>query len=328
MRELNEEQLNALLAVSRQRMAMFDESLKFVNVDAAFEAMLGYAPGELQGQLVEVMIHPSDWQRVRERIRRRFKGEEQISRYVFLGRRKDGSEVHISTVSSLVNLEGHRVTLAVCEDISSLMQHERRRLAQDERLPETGVSVIHALAHMSNLRDPYTGRHEMRVGILAAAIGEEMRLGAVVCAMLNICGSVHDIGKIAVPIDILSRPGKLSAAEYEVVKAHAEHSYQILNRINLPEPTAIVAHQHHERIDGSGYPQGLKGDDIILESRIMAVADVVETMASHRPYRAGLGIDAALAEITAKAGQCYDGEVATACVRLFRERKFVIPPAV
>ena len=168
----------------------------------------------------------------------------------------------------------------------------------------------------------------MRVGILAAAIGEEMKLSPVVCAMLNICGSVHDIGKIAVPIDILSRPGKLSAAEYEVVKAHAEHSYQILSRINLPEPTAVVAQQHHERMDGSGYPQALIGDDIILESRIMAVADVVETMSSHRPYRAGLGIDAALDEIAGKAGQCYDGDVATACVRLFRERHFVIPPAV
>lgn len=316
---------DSLRAFSQQCMAMYDEDLKFIQVDAAFESMLGYSPGELNGSPIQVMIHPDDWGRVRDRIQRRFRGEEHVSHYIFLGRRKDGGTVNISTISTIITLGDQRVSVAACEDISNRLNEVRDRESTEQRLKESCATAIQALSHMSNLRDPYTGRHETRVGKLAAAIGEEMKLSTAVCEALKVCGSVHDIGKISVPTDILSKPGRLTAPEFEIVKSHADNGYNILRRIELAEPIAMVAYQHHERLDGSGYPLGTKGNDIILESRIMAVADVVEAMSSHRPYRAGLGIEAALKEVTTKAEQYFDVEAVAACVRLFRERNFELP---
>lgn len=319
--------LDSLLQFSQQRIAMFNEELKFVMVDPAFESMLGYSAGELTGCPIRIMIHPSDWRRVSDRIHRRFRGEEYMSHYVFLGQRKDGTMIKISTISTITTLNDQRLTLAICEDISTQMQFAAQRALSEERLQQTCLAAIRALSHMSNLRDPYTGNHEARVGALATAIGQEMKLSEAVCDTLKLCGSVHDIGKISVPTDILSKPGRLTPPEFEIVKAHAEHGFQILSKIDIPQPAALVAHQHHERLDGSGYPLGLKGDDIILESRIMAVADVVEAMSSHRPYRAGLGVDMALKEIYDKAERCFSPDIVEACVRLFRVRKFTFSPA-
>jgi HD-GYP domain-containing protein (c-di-GMP phosphodiesterase class II) len=140
-----------------------------------------------------------------------------------------------------------------------------------------------------------------------------------------VIGTVHDIGKIAIPAEILSKPGKISVIEFEIIKTHAQHGYEILKEIDFPWPVAQSILQHHERLDGSGYPQGLKGDEILLEARILAVADTVEAMSSHRPYRAGLGIDAALKEIEAQSGKFYDPQAAAACLRLFREKNYQVP---
>lgn len=317
--------LDSLLQFSQQRIAMFNEELNFVMVDSTFESMLGYSTGELNGRPIRTMIHPSDWQRVNDRIHRRFSGEEHMSHYVFLGLRKDGRTIHISTISTIITLNGQRLSLAICEDISSQMRYADERQFQNERIQKMCLAAVRALSHMSNLRDPYTGHHETRVGMLAAAIGEEMKLSRAVCETLEICGSVHDIGKISVPTDILSKPGKLTPPEFEIIKTHAEHGFQILSKIEIQQPAALVARQHHERLDGSGYPLGLKGDDIQLESRIMAVADVVEAMSSHRPYRAGLGIDIALKEVSEKAGRYFSADIVEACVRVFREKNFVFP---
>ena len=136
---------------------------------------------------------------------------------------------------------------------------------------------------------------------------------------------MHDIGKIAIPAEILSKPTKFSAIEYALIKVHPEAGFDVLKGVKFPWPVAEVALQHHERVDGSGYPQGLKGEAILPEARIMAVADVVEGMSSHRPYRAGLGIDAALAEIERGCGTAYDEDAANACLRLFREKHYQMP---
>ena len=138
-------------------------------------------------------------------------------------------------------------------------------------------------------------------------------------------GYLHDIGRIGIPSEILGKPGKLSALEFELVKGHAQASHDVLHRMEWPWPVAEVALQHHERLDGSGYPQGLKGDAILLEARIMAVADVVEAMSKHRRYRSALGIDKALAEIERGRGSIYDMQVVDACLRLFREKAFALP---
>ena len=139
---------------------------------------------------------------------------------------------------------------------------------------------------------------------------------------IRMAGSIHDIGKLSIPAEILSKPTKLSEIEFSLIKEHARKGYEMLKDVESPWPLAEIVHQHHERMDGSGYPRNLKGDDILIEARILTVADVVEAMASHRPYRPGLGIDAALNEIEKNRGTLYDGAVADACLRLFREKGF------
>jgi len=179
--------------------------------------------------------------------------------------------------------------------------------------------------NLSELRDPYTAGHERRVGEIAVAIGIELGFDARRQEGLRVAGYLHDIGKITVPVEILCKPGRLSPIEFELIKGHPQSSYDVLKDVEFPWPVAEVALQHHERIDGSGYPQGLKGEAILLEARIMAVADVIEAMSSHRPYRPGLGIEAALAEIERGRGSAYDADIADACLRLFREKHYEVP---
>jgi len=178
---------------------------------------------------------------------------------------------------------------------------------------------------LSEMRDPYTAGHERRVAEIAVAIGAELGFDAPRLEGLRVAGHLHDIGKITIPAEILSKPGKLSAIEFMLIQGHAQASYDILKNVEFLWPVAEIALQHHERMDGSGYPQGLKGEAILLEARIMAVADVVEAMSSHRPDRAGLGIEKALTEIDRGRGSAYDADVSDACLRLFREKHHQLP---
>jgi len=184
--------------------------------------------------------------------------------------------------------------------------------------------IIHVIALTSEMKDAYTAGHQQRVAALACAIGKEMGLSSEMVETLRLVGMIHDVGKIAIPADILAKPTRLRATEYELIKDHPRLGADVLSTVSFLQPAAEIVLQHHERIDGSGYPQGLVGDQIRLEARIIAVADVVEAMFSHRPYRPGLGIDAALEEIESHAGLTYDPEVAAACLRLFREKRFVL----
>jgi HD-GYP domain-containing protein (c-di-GMP phosphodiesterase class II) len=163
------------------------------------------------------------------------------------------------------------------------------------------------------------------VAEIAVAIGAELGFDGDRQQGLQVAGHLHDVGKISIPSEILSKPGRLSAIEYQLVQGHARSSYDVLRGVAFPWPVAAVALQHHERMDGSGYPQGLKGESIMFEARIVAVADVVEAMSSHRPYRHGLGIETALAEIEHGSGMLYDTDVAAACLRLFREKCYQLP---
>jgi HD-GYP domain-containing protein (c-di-GMP phosphodiesterase class II) len=172
------------------------------------------------------------------------------------------------------------------------------------------------------MRDPYTSGHQKRVAQLAVAIAGDLGLPKDEIHGIHLAASIHDLGKIRVPAEILSKPGKLTDIEYLLIKAHAQAGYDILKGIEFPWPLANIVLQHHERLDGSGYPQGLKGEKILLGARIIAVADVVEAMASHRPYRAAMGLDLALAEIERGRSTAYDLAVANACLKLFREVTF------
>ena len=187
------------------------------------------------------------------------------------------------------------------------------------------MRTVEVATTISEMRDPYTAGHEKRVAEIAVAIGAEMGFDAKRLEGLRVAGHLHDIGKITIPSEILSKPGKLSETEFLLVKQHPQAGYEVLKNVGFPWPVAEVALLHHERIDGSGYPMGMKGDEIPIEARIMAVADVVESMASHRPYRPGLGIDKALGEIERGRGTSYDAVVADTCLRMFREKGYTIP---
>jgi putative nucleotidyltransferase with HDIG domain len=172
------------------------------------------------------------------------------------------------------------------------------------------------------MRDPYTAGHQKRVTDLAVAIAKDMGFSADKIDGIRMAGLIHDIGKISAPAEILAKPGRITENEFALIKEHPRVGYDILKKIEFPWPVAKIVLQHHERMNGSGYPQGLQGKYILLEARIIAVADVVESIASFRPYRPALGIQAALKEITEDKGTLYDAQVADACLKLFSEKRF------
>jgi HD-GYP domain-containing protein (c-di-GMP phosphodiesterase class II) len=191
-----------------------------------------------------------------------------------------------------------------------------------ESLRKAVGTIFQVMASAVEARDPYTAGHQIRSANLARAIATEMGLSQEKIEGIRIAGSIHDIGKLSIPVEILSKPTKLSELEFSLIKEHARRGYEMLKNVESPWPLAEIVYQHHERMDGSGYPRNLKGEEILIEARILTVADVVESMASHRPYRPGLGIDAALNEIAKNRGIFYDDAVADACLRLFQEKGF------
>ena len=205
--------------------------------------------------------------------------------------------------------------------IRSLREHVARE-ALEQRWRVSLEATIGAIASTVEMRDPYTAGHQQRVARLAVAIARELHLPEQQIQGLYLAGIVHDVGKIDIPAEILSKPGKLSKLQYQLIQMHAEAGYDIVKGVDFPWPIAEMVRQHHERLDGSGYPHGLTAEAILPEAKILAVADVVEAMMSHRPYRASLGIEAALAEIENGKGRLYDPAAVEACTALFRESRF------
>lgn len=207
--------------------------------------------------------------------------------------------------------------------LEDLVEERTAELKESEkRLRTSLLDSITALAAIVEMRDPYTAGHQRRVAQIAIAIAKELQLPAEQVEGIHLAGVVHDVGKIQVPSEILTKPGKLTGLEFSLIKEHAQNGYEILSNIDFPWPIAEIVLQHHERQDGSGYPQGLDDGKILLEAKILAVADVVESMMSHRPYRPALGIDAALENIALNKGKLFDPAVVEACIKLFRERCF------
>ena len=197
-----------------------------------------------------------------------------------------------------------------------------------EKLQLSLMETIDITRQLVELRDPYTAGHEKHVGDLAKAIAEELGLDASHQEGLMVAGYLHDLGKIIVPVEILSKLGKISLEEYNLVKNHVQAGYDLLQNVTFPWPIAHSVLEHHERLDGSGYPNGLKGEQISLEGRILAVADIMDAMGCNRPYRTSLGIEKALAEIHNGRGRIYDEKVVDACTTLFRDKGYVIPTAL
>jgi PAS domain S-box-containing protein len=259
---------------------------------------------------------------VAESMRQLLDGETWSVALEFGVLRRDGVMIRVGAHAARATHEGQPAIIGLLQDISEKTRAEEEIKRYVEQLRIALTSIVEVATNISEMRDPYTAGHERRVGQIAAAIGAELGFDTRQQEGLMVAGCLHDIGKMSIPSEILSRPGKLSPIEYQLIQGHAQASYDALKSVEFPWPVAQIALQHHERMDGSGYPRGIKGDAILLEARIMAVADVFEAMSSHRPYRPGLGLDKALAEIERGRGTIYDGVVADACLRLFREKRY------
>jgi putative nucleotidyltransferase with HDIG domain len=212
--------------------------------------------------------------------------------------------------------------VGIFKDVTDLKRSEIELKKSYEKLQMAMSSTISVISLIAESRDPYTAGHQRKVADLASAIAREMGLPEERIKTINIAGLIHDVGKINIPGEILSKPGKLNAGEFALIKNHPETGYNILNKVDFPSPISQIVYQHHEKMDGSGYPLMITGDQITLEARIITVADVVEAMSSHRPYRPSLGLEKALNEIRVNRGVSYDAEVVDACLSLFSTNRF------
>ena len=293
-----------------------------LDVNDAYCRMSGYSEQELLGMPISDLEAAESTADVEEHIKNiKARGED---RFETLQRRKDGSiyDVEVSTV--YIPGEPGQI-VAFLRDITDRKRAEEELLRTAESLNIALTGTIRAMSRIVDLRDPYTAGHQKRMADLAGAIAEEMGMDEERADFIRLAGSIHDIGKISVPAEILSKPAKLSETEFNLVRVHPQTGYDMLKDVDFPWPIADVILQHHERFDGSGYPNGLKGDEMLPEARILAVADVVESMASHRPYRATLGLDSALEEIEKNRGVLYTPAVVDACIEIFRQKGYQLP---
>jgi HD-GYP domain-containing protein (c-di-GMP phosphodiesterase class II) len=261
----------------------------------------------------QLYVHPED----RERILRLIDRQGFVKGHEVQQRRRDGTVIWVSlTFQAVRDDEGNILYYeGMSQDITD------RKLSM-ERIVRSLRATVQALAVAVETRDPYTAGHQRRVAELAGAIAAELNLVDDRINGLYMASIIHDLGKISVPAEILSMPRKLSDIEFNLVKTHARSGYEILKDIDFPWPIAEIILQHHERMNGSGYPRGLKGGELLLEAKILMVADVVESMISYRPYRPALALEEGLGEIETNRGILYDPEVVDACLRLFREKCF------
>jgi PAS domain S-box-containing protein/putative nucleotidyltransferase with HDIG domain len=327
-RKQAEEKVKRLATVVRDSsdaVTVQDFEGRITNWNHGAELMYGYSEEEALKMNIGRLTPPTKDAEQKEFTRRLIAGET-VTSLETQRVTKDGRILDVwLTVTKLMDDTGKPIGIASTErDITERKQAEQTLQRSYDKLRETLITTVNALASAAEMRDPYTAGHQRRVTTLVCAIAEEMGLTQEQFDGLRLAGLIHDIGKINIPAEILNKPGMISELEFNIIATHPQSGYNILKEIEFPWPIAQIVLQHHERLDGSGYPQGLKDGGIMLEARILAVADVVEAMASHRPYRPALGIEAALAEITNNKGILYDPEVVDSCQRLFIEKGFTI----
>jgi PAS domain S-box-containing protein len=293
----------------------------------AMERILGFKAEERIGASLLDLIHPDDLKFIIDIAKKsaRDRTAPVLQDEVRLRHRDGNWHTFEITASSLVDdtvIEGGIINL---HDITERKQAEEKLKQTLESLRKAVGTTIQVLVSALESKDPYTAGHQSRSADLARTIATEMGLSQDKIEGIRMAGSIHDIGKLSIPTEILAKTAKLTNIEFSMIKVHSSRGYDMLKDIESPWPLAEIVYQHHERIDGTGYPRNLKGDDIIIEARIMAVADVVEAIASHRPYRPSLGIETALGEIEKNKGVLYDDAVVDVCLRLFRDKGYKFP---
>jgi PAS domain S-box-containing protein len=265
---------------------------------------------------------PQSYAELQIRKKTREDGDSGPSEYEINIVRKNGEIRHLQVLRKDVLWNGIKKFQVIYQDITDRKRMEVELQQILDSLKKAVSANIQIMVSAVEMRDPYTAGHQIRSANLACVVATEMGLPQDKIDGLRMASSIHDIGKLSIPAEILSKPTKLTDIEFSLIKEHSQSGYEMLKNVESPWPLAQIVYQHHERMNGSGYPRNLKGDEILIEARIMAVADVVEAMASHRPYRSALGIEAALEEIEKNKGILYDNDVAVACLRLFREKGY------
>ncbi|HMB30932.1 MAG TPA: HD domain-containing phosphohydrolase [Desulfohalobiaceae bacterium] len=314
----SEERYKKLIHSSPDAVALVDEVGKFLTVNPAMAHRFGLTPQELEGKTHHEVMPES---LAESRLEKAIEAIEDEKLVYFVDKRKD---MHIENyyVPIPVFSGQQRSFQIISRDITQTIQAQNELEQTLNKLNQSIQGIFQVLSATLELRDAYTAGHQKRVTHLACAIAWEMDLEEERIQGLYFAGMVHDIGKISIPAEILAKPNRLTDIEFGLIKEHVQSGYNILKDIEFPWPIADIVVQHHERLDGSGYPAGLSGEDILQESRILAVADVVEAMTSHRPYRPGLGLEVALKEIEKRKGLLFDEEVVDTCLKLFRENGY------
>jgi len=293
-------------------------------ISGAFEKITGYTNDELmQRGCWLTLVHPEDFERVSRFLIDLKPGESGECEFRIITR--DGKILWIYDYNKCMeheSLPDHYRLLGASQNITERKNMEESLRETLEKLRKSLAGTIQAMSLTVETRDPYTAGHQRRVSNLARTIAQEMGLSADTVDNIRMAGIIHDIGKISVPAELLAKPTKLTDIEMGLIKVHSQSGYDILKDVELPYPIAEMVLQHHERLDGSGYPQGLKGNQILLETKILSVADVIEAIATHRPYRPARGIEPALEEIEKNKGILYDEKVVDICLKLFREKGF------
>ncbi|MHB8125166.1 MAG: PAS domain-containing protein [Desulfitobacteriaceae bacterium] len=318
--KLNEERYRALVAQSSEGIFIFDPvTFRIQETNNQFTNLLGYTKEELIKLDIKSFVTEDENVILADYDRVINHGEtiHKIRNY----RRKDGSTVEVEIGIALIHYNTTRVCLVNVRDLTWRNQSRKALEKSFEHIKQTLNETVNALVTVADKKDPYTSGHQTRVAKLAYVIAKEMGLSNAQIEGVFIAGKLHDLGKIYVPTDILNKPGTLSTCEMGIIKAHPEVSFEILEKIPFDYPVAKIAVQHHERWNGSGYPNGLSGEDILLEARTLAVADVVEAMSSHRPYRPAIGIEKAILEIENNSGILYDPTVVKACTKVLSDNE-------
>jgi PAS domain S-box-containing protein/putative nucleotidyltransferase with HDIG domain len=314
--------LEQLFETAQEAIIMADNSGKVIKANPEFLRLFAYDLDEMIGRPVDELIVPKD---LRAEAAAITKSVAQGKKVTLETTRQDKNKktLYVSLMASPIVVGTNQVAVySIYRDITA------RRRAEDElkdnllKLQRTMEGTVFAIAKMVEARDPYTAGHQQRVADLAVTIARKMNLGKDLITGLRMAATIHDIGKIYVPAEILSRPAKLSSIEFAFIKKHPELGSKILQTIDFPWPVADIVLQHHERLNGTGYPNALKSNEILLEAKILAVADVVEAMCSHRPYRPARSLVMTLDEIAENCGTLYDPEIVKICRKLFKGNKF------